>query len=80
MNWGQISNLATHSPTYTLQGYFDTLRMELADTGVGILTVCPGPVDTPFMRELFGKELVQKRKVCGSVIILFVIVRMHEVN
>ena len=48
--------------------------MELADTGVGVLTVCPGPVDTPFMRELFGKELVQKQKVCGSVIIMFVVV------
>ncbi len=39
--------------------------MELADTGVGILNVCPGPVDTPFMRELFGKEIVQKKKVCS---------------
>lgn len=46
-----------------LQGYFDTLRMELADTGVGVLTVCPGPVDTPFMRELFGKELEERQKV-----------------
>lgn len=47
---------------HALQGYFDTLRMELADTGVGVLNVCPGPVDTSFMRDLFGKELLEKQK------------------
>lgn len=47
-----------------LQGYFDSLRMELADSGVNVLTVCPGPVDTPFMREMFGKEFLEEQQVC----------------
>ena len=44
-----------------VQGYFDTLRMEVADKGIEVQSVCPGPVDTPFMRDIFGKELYTDR-------------------
>lgn len=60
----QIPNAGSISQ---FQGYFDTLRMELADTGVDVMTVCPGPVDTPFMREIFGRDLLEKRKVCVHI-------------
>ena len=31
--------------------------MEVADKGIEIQSVCPGPVDTPFMREIFGTQI-----------------------
>lgn len=40
-----------------MQGYFDTLRMELSDKNISILSVCPGPVDTPFVHHLFTEKL-----------------------
>lgn len=42
---------------FTHQGYFDTMRMELADKNISILSVCPGPIDTPFMRSVFTEKL-----------------------
>ena len=35
--------------------------MEVADKGIEVQSVCPGPVDTPFMRDIFGKELYTDR-------------------
>ena len=45
--------------TYYLytKGFFDTLRMELADTGLNVHLVCPGPVDTPYKERQFGPTL-----------------------
>ena len=40
-----------------VQGYFDTLRMELSDKGISILSVCPGPVDTPIFKNIFTEKL-----------------------
>ena len=31
---------------HALHGFFDSLRIELASTGIGISMPCPGPVDT----------------------------------
>lgn len=42
---------------HALQGFLETLRMEIADTGVGVLSVCPGPVETPFRNSMFGNSL-----------------------
>lgn len=39
---------------HALHGFFDTLRMEIADTGVSVHMVCPGPVQTPYFKRLFG--------------------------
>lgn len=47
------------------QGFFDTLRMEIADSGVTVHMVCPGPVQTPFFKRLFGATVgkVQSRSL-----------------
>ena len=42
---------------YTTQGFFNTLRMEIAEKGVTVHMVCPGPVDTPFFKRHFGAVL-----------------------
>lgn len=31
--------------------------MELAEKNISILSVCPGPIDTPFMHNLFTEKL-----------------------
>ena len=31
--------------------------MEIADTGVAVLSICPGPVETPFRNSMFGDSL-----------------------
>lgn len=36
---------------YALHGFFDTLRVELADKGVGVLLVCPTFTQTDFARK-----------------------------
>ena len=46
-----------------MQGYFDTLRMEVVDKGIDVQCVCPGPVDTPFMRDIFSTQLNSQTKV-----------------
>lgn len=40
-----------------LQGYFDTLRVELFDKDISILSICPGPVDTPFVNNIFRENM-----------------------
>ena len=52
-----------------IQGYFDTLRMEVADKGIEIQSVCPGPVDTPFMREIFSTKMNSRTKVRLSLLV-----------
>ena len=39
------------------QGFFDTLRMELAESGVSVLSVHPGPVVSNFLRNVFSSSL-----------------------
>ena len=40
-----------------LQGFFDTLRMEISGSGVDILTVCPGPVVSEGRTNAFAEHL-----------------------
>jgi len=57
---GQASYCASK---HALQGWFGTLRCELADTGVGVTLACPGPVATGGdgqPRLVFGSALAQK--------------------
>ena len=42
---------------YASQGYFDTLRMEVSDKNISILSVCPGPVNTPFLTNVFREKM-----------------------
>ena len=39
------------------QGFFNTLRMEVAGKGVKVHMVCPGPVQTPYAKRQFGAVL-----------------------
>ena len=39
------------------QGFFDTLRMEIAGSGISVLSVCPGKVDVPAASDRFGTTL-----------------------
>ena len=39
------------------QGFFDTLRMEIAGSGIRVLSVCPGKVDVPAASDRFGTTL-----------------------
>lgn len=48
---------------HALQGFFDTLRMEVADSGISVISVCPGPIDTPFRQNLFGTELQREPSI-----------------
>ena len=46
---------------HALHGYFDTLRLEVADRGVGVCMVCPGPVSTPIEAESFVSQAGQRK-------------------
>ena len=43
---------------HAVQGFFDSLRMELRATGVGVLVVAPGPVGTAITRNGIGAGVV----------------------
>ena len=47
-----------------VQGFFDTLRMEIADTGVNILSVCPGPVESKSYDAIFTTEIGKVMCLC----------------
>ncbi|MBT3219864.1 MAG: SDR family oxidoreductase [Proteobacteria bacterium] len=61
-----ISSIAGFSPLYgrcgysaskhALHGLFDSLRSELFGTGVGVLIVCPGFIDTGFAHRALGGD------------------------
>ena len=54
----------TGFPTYSaycaskhaMEGFFGALRMELAGTGVDVLVVCPGPIDTEIHARRLGAD------------------------
>ena len=57
-----LNGLCYYMYTY-VQGYFDTLRLEVADKGIEIQSICPGPVDTPFLRGVFREQLNSEVRV-----------------
>ncbi len=46
---------------FALHGYFDALRLELADRGIRVLLACPGPVQTPIESAAFTGIVGEKR-------------------
>jgi len=46
---------------FALQGYFDALRLEVADRGIKICVACPGPVSTPIEFSAFTEEVGKVR-------------------
>ena len=47
--------------------------MEIADTGVSVHMVCPGPVQTPYFKRLFGATVGKVIIVIMTVIITFLL-------
>jgi short-subunit dehydrogenase len=45
---------------FALNAFSDTLRLELAGSGVRVLLVCPGYVDTPFREHVLQGEIPEK--------------------
>ncbi len=75
-----ISSVAGFAPLYgrtgyaaskhALHGLFDSLRSELRDTGVGVLIVCPGFVDTQLSRRALdgdGTPTTHPRSTVGRL-------------
>ena len=74
-----ISSVAGFSPLigrtgyaaskHALHGFFDSLRTEVEDDGVGVLMVCPAFIDTGIDRAALGPDgraAAQARKTTGS--------------
>lgn len=38
------------------------MRMELADKNISFISICPGPVDTPFLHNIFTEKLTKSTK------------------
>jgi dehydrogenase/reductase SDR family protein 7 len=52
---------ATYSASkHAIQGYFDALRMEVADRGVWVTNVCPGPVKSEITVHAFTEQAGRK--------------------
>lgn len=45
---------------HALHGYFDSLRLEVADRGVDVCLSCPGPVATPIETAAFCESIEKK--------------------
>jgi len=44
---------------HALQGFFDTLRMEVADKNIHVTSICPGPVVSSLAQSLFTSQIGQ---------------------
>ena len=59
-SWQGKTGFATYSAyaasKHALHGFFDSLRMELAGSGVDVLVVCPGPIDTAIHTRRLGAD------------------------
>ncbi len=56
---------------HALHGFFDTLRCELAEDGVGVMISCPTFVDTEFARSGLGPDgqtLKTERSTSGEIV------------
>lgn len=59
---------ATYSATkYAIQGYYNTLRMEVNEHGIGVTLVCPGPVQTDVVANAFTEDVNKQFKEKATV-------------
>lgn len=63
---------------HALHGFFDALRGELVDSGVGVTIVCPGPVDTEISARPEGAPGVMPVSECARLIIRAIDERRRE--
>lgn len=52
---------------HAVLGFSNSLRMELADTGVNVTTVNPGPIKTDFSRQPTKMEIMRKASANGCL-------------
>jgi dehydrogenase/reductase SDR family protein 7 len=88
---GSPCSAAYSASKHALQGYFDALRMELSDTGIDVLSVCPGPVVTEVSANAYstdmntpvdgGNSVAQGMGVerCCDLMVVAMANRLHEV-
>jgi short-subunit dehydrogenase len=53
---GVPTRTAYAASKHAMQGFFDSLRVELRETGVNVLVVSPGFVDTPIREKILGAD------------------------
>jgi short-subunit dehydrogenase len=53
---GVPTRTAYAASKHAMQGFFDSLRVELRETGVNVLVVSPGFVDTPIREKILGPD------------------------
>lgn len=59
---------ATYSATkFAIQGYFNTLRMEVHEHNIGVTLVCPGPVQTNVVANAFTEDVNKQFKEKATV-------------
>ena len=66
-----VGRCAYAASKHALHGFFDTLRVELEQDGVGVLLVCPSYVDTPIDHRALsgdGGQAVPGKTVVGRLL------------
>ena len=53
----------------TRQGYYNTLRMEVNEHGIGVTLVCPGPVQTDVVANAFTEDVNKVWKNQGNLVL-----------
>src|SRR5690606_16337140 len=53
---GVPTRTAYAASKHAMQGFFDSLRIELRETGINVLVVSPGFVDTPIRDKVIGAD------------------------
>ena len=49
----------------------DTLRMEISRDGVDVVSACPGPVHSGFLRQLLGADLNKVYTMLGCSLLFY---------
>lgn len=65
---GRVKNPAYNASKAGFDTYLEALRNRLTRSGVHVLTVRPGPVDTPMTKQVGGLFMVSPDKVCRDIV------------
>jgi len=65
---GRVKNPGYNASKAGFDVYLEALRNRLTRSGVHVLTVRPGPVDTPMTKEVGGLFMVSPEKVCQDIV------------
>jgi short-subunit dehydrogenase len=65
---GRVKNPAYNASKAGFDTYLEALRNRLTRSGIHVLTVRPGPVDTPMTKEVGGLFMVPPEKVARDIL------------